>query len=272
MKYTGENDAYFEAGSVCNEHCELITSSQPSELMLLWFQGDNNTLIIDDELRTFHKNEILCLTEFHQVELGHLTDVKMIKWNKFFYCVINHDSEVGCKGILFYGAVELPVIRLSEEAAKSIALSWQLMEEELKAEQSLQGEMLQGTLKRLLILCTRIYKQQLKVERVDAASMDIIREYYFLVEQHFKDKHSVADYAEMLAKSPKTLSNVFRKLGSKSPQQFIKERRMLEARRLLASSSMTVSEVGYELGFADVQSFSRFFKREEGISPNKFVA
>lgn len=271
MKYTGENNAYFEAGALCNEHCELITSSQPSELMLLWFQSDNNTLIIDDEPRTFNKNEVVCLTEFHQVELGHLTDVKMIKWNKFFYCVINHDSEVGCKGILFYGAVELPVIRLSEEDAKSIALSWQLLEEELSAEQSLQEEMLQMTLKRLLILCTRIYKTQLDIARVDALSMDIIREYYFLVEQHFKEKHSVAEYADLLSKSPKTLSNVFKKLGTKSPQQFIKERRMLEARRLLASTSMTVSEVGYSLGFSDVQSFSRFFKREEGVSPNKFV-
>jgi AraC-like DNA-binding protein len=130
--------------------------------------------------------------------------------------------------------------------------------------------MLQSILKRLLVQCTRAYKKQIGYEEIAVEVNDIVREYHFLVEKHFKQKHQVADYAQLLSKSPKTLSNIFKKLGNKSPQQFIKDRKMLEARRLLAYSSLTVSEVGVELGFSDVQSFSRFFKREQGVSPNMF--
>jgi len=81
----------------------------------------------------------------------------------------------------------------------------------------------------------------------------------------------VADYAEILHKSPKTLSNLFKKIGSKSPSQYIKDRKMLEARRLLTYTDMTVSEIGYELGFLDVQSFSRFFKKFQGVSPAEYM-
>ena len=270
MKYLSATNAYLESTTLCNEHCELLSNLQPSELVLLWFQEDNNVLIIDDERRVFHKNQVVCLTEFHQVKLVHISNVKAIKWNKFFYCVINHDSEVGCKGILFYGAVELPVIELSLDELRSMTLGWNLLDEELKSENSMQEEMLQMTLKRLLIHITRVYKKSMNLERVDEGSMDLIREYYFLVEQHFLEKHSVAEYADLMAKSPKTLANAFKKLGAKSPQQFIKERRMLEARRMLSTHRWSISEVGYRLGFSDVQSFSRFFKREEGVSPVNF--
>ena len=55
-----------------------------------------------------------------------------------------------------------------------------------------------------------------------------------------------------------------------TPLQFIQNRIMLEARRLLTYSEKAVSEIGYELGFSDIQVFSRFFKKNEGCSPQKF--
>jgi AraC family transcriptional activator of pobA len=112
-------------------------------------------------------------------------------------------------------------------------------------------------------------KMQYPLENTD---FDIVREFNFLVETHFKSIHSVTDYAELLHKSPKTVSNNFRKLNSKSPLQFIQDRRMLEAKRLLIYTTKQIKEIAYEVGFEDIQTFSRFFKREEGISPSKFKA
>lgn len=80
----------------------------------------------------------------------------------------------------------------------------------------------------------------------------------------------MAEYADLLNKSPKTISNVFSKLGTKSPLQFIQDRKMLEARRLLHYSELPVGEVAYEIGFDNVQTFSRFFKKNEGVSPSEF--
>ena len=99
---------------------------------------------------------------------------------------------------------------------------------------------------------------------------DIVRQFNYLVEKHFKEKHTVSEYADLLNKSPKTLSNLFGKFHDKSPLKLIQDRIMLEARRLLRYTEKPVSEIGYDLGFNDIQSFSRFFKKNEGNSPSDF--
>lgn len=135
---------------------------------------------------------------------------------------------------------------------------------------NLQLEMLQMMLKRILILCTRIYKNQLDYQQIEEKQIDLIREFNFLVEQHFRTKHSVEEYALLLYKSPKTLANLFKKTGNKTPSQFIQSRIMLEARRLLRYTDKSISEIAYEIGYEDIQSFSRFFKKQEGESPSDF--
>ncbi|MBL4888338.1 MAG: helix-turn-helix transcriptional regulator, partial [Flavobacteriaceae bacterium] len=79
-----------------------------------------------------------------------------------------------------------------------------------------------------------------------------------------------AEYADLLNKSPKTISNIFSKLGTKTPLQYIQERKALEARRLLRYSDLQVQEIAYKIGYEDLQAFSRFFKKHEGISPSKY--
>lgn len=139
----------------------------------------------------------------------------------------------------------------------------------MKSKDNLQLEMLQMMLKRLIIICTRIYKSQNHVNTPDS-SINIIREYNFLVEQYFKKKHSVKEYAALMHKSPKTLSNMFKKYGDITPLQFIQNRIMLEAKRLLIYSDKNISDIGYEIGFSDIQVFSRFFKTRQGCSPQNF--
>ena len=136
---------------------------------------------------------------------------------------------------------------------------------ELEEQDNFQIEMIRTMLKRYVILCTRIYKDQKNLINEDETSL--IREFNFLVEQYFRDKHKVADYASLLNKSPKTLSNIFQLHSSKSPLQFIQNRKILESKRLLGYSDLQVQEIGHQIGYDDIQSFSRFFKRQTGQSP-----
>ncbi|MEN8765624.1 helix-turn-helix domain-containing protein, partial [Wenyingzhuangia sp.] len=80
----------------------------------------------------------------------------------------------------------------------------------------------------------------------------------------------VSDYADLLNKSPKTLSNIFQKQSSKSPLQFIQDRKILEAKRLLGYSDIQIQEIGYTIGYEEIQSFSRFFKNQTGEAPLSF--
>lgn len=177
---------------------------------------------------------------------------------------------MGCKGALFFGASSVPVLNPNSGEIEVLEAVWKMAVLEIGSKDNLQLEMLQMMLKRLLILCTRIYKKQNHIDTFEPAKADLIRSFNFLVESHFRTKHTVGDYADLLNKSPKTIANIFSKISTKTPLQFIHERIMLEARRLIVYTDKPIAEVGYELGFADIQTFSRFFKNNQGDSPTDF--
>lgn len=270
MKYTGKQNEYFEIQQIDDANCHHLEERKKDVLKLLWFTSDGNEIAVDGMPYIFNKNQILCLTQFHHVKYFNVNTVNLLRFNREFYCVIDHDSEVSCKGILYYGAAKMPILLAEDVHLDILQTAWHMAVLEFEMKDELQQEMLQMMLKRILILCTRMYKMQNKNEALSNEHHNIIREFNFLVEKHFKTEHSVVAYANLLHKSPKTISNTFNKLDEKSPLQFIHDRITLEARRLLYYTDKDVSEIAYELGFSDIQTFSRFFKKQTNASPTDF--
>jgi len=270
MIFNGPSKEFLQLQSIHCNNCYEQPEELESPLTLLWFEQDGQSIRVDDVNLITQKNQVICLTEFHKVDISTVCNAKMIRFNRSFYCVLDHDSEVGCKGILFFGASQIPTFEIPSEELEKFQTIWKMFELELASPDELQLEMLQSMLKRFIILCTRIFKAQNNYSKLENGKSDVVREYNFLVEQHFKSKHHVSDYAEMMNKSPKTLSNLFSKLSDKTPLQFIQARKILEARRLLRHSNLSIKEIGFEIGFEDVQTFSRFFKKMEGQSPTEY--
>ena len=269
MKFLSNIQEYLQLEIINENSCDLIKEQLESSLTILWFQENDNTLFIDGNECVFNQNQIVFLTEFHKTKAKSIGEIRFLRFNRPFYCILDHDVEVGCKGLLFFGASELPIINLEQEELEKFEILWEMFTIEMKSNDSLQIEMLQMMLKRYLILCARIYKYQENFPS-EKKYADLVREFNFLVEQHFKTKHSVKEYAELMFKSPKTLSNVFLKLGFKPPLQYIQNRLLLESKRLLHYSNLSIKEVAFEIGFEDIQTFSRFFKKKQGISPSEF--
>lgn len=270
MKFIGKNNESIEVISINSNNYELLNNSRASELSLLWFKSAQNIINIDTVDYTVGKNELISFTEFNNLMAKQIESAVLIRWNRAFYCVLDHDSEVNCLGILYYGASNIPVIKPNNKDVDILGVVYKMLLIEMESKDNLQLEMLQIMLKRLIILCTRIYRNQ-KLSKISSdKKTDIIRKYNFLVEQHFKTKRSVKEYAELLHKSPKTLSNLFKKSGNITPLQCIHNRIILEAIRLLSYTSLSISEISYQLGFSDIQTFSSFFKKRKGVSPQKF--
>ncbi len=240
-------------------------------LSIIWNVGLPATVKVDGQKIKINKNCAVFLTEYHQLEDIQFDRLNVIQFNKSFYCVEKHDSEVGCRGILFFGASEVPKIQIQKNRLKQLQLIWEMFTMEMDEENdNLKLEMLQIMLKRFLITCVRIYKEDSLNLPSEANSIGIIREFNYLVEKHFKTLTKVTDYAKLLHKSPKTLANTFKKFIDKTPIKIINERRLLEAKRLLKYSEKSVQEIAYELNFNDIQSFSHFFRTRMGQSPSLF--
>ncbi len=91
-----------------------------------------------------------------------------------------------------------------------------------------------------------------------------------LIEKDFKKHHEIHFYADSLKVSPKVLTMRCTRLTGLSPRDHLHARLLLEAKRLLAYSALSVSEVGYELGFEDPNYFARFFKKLSKLTPLEF--
>lgn len=96
--------------------------------------------------------------------------------------------------------------------------------------------------------------------------LDLIRRFALSVEIHFRQQHEVKFYAEALHKSPKTLSNLFALYKQPTPSEIIHNRIILEAKRLFLYTDKSAKEAAFELGFANPEHFSRFFKSKTGFS------
>jgi hypothetical protein len=90
-------------------------------------------------------------------------------FNRAFYCIADHDSEVGCKG--FFGASQFPKITIPDEELEKFEILWKMFAIEMESKDDLQNDMLLMMLKRLLILCTRIYKEQTELTTFDKSQL-----------------------------------------------------------------------------------------------------
>lgn len=92
------------------------------------------------------------------------------------------------------------------------------------------------------------------------------------IEQRFRQREPVADHARALGVSLTALREACARVAGTSPAAMIDERALLEARRLLLYSNLSVAEIAYAVGFGDPAYFSRFFTRHAGRPPRAWRA
>jgi AraC family 4-hydroxyphenylacetate 3-monooxygenase operon regulatory protein len=241
-------------------------------IKILWNQSDEPIEIrLDDIPITLEPNQITTTTylQYFSIKKAN-TPLTAMLFNHSFYCIQTHDEEVSCNGIIFFGTQEIPVISLNKVEQRKFALLLEVLLDEFQTRDKVQGEMLQVLLKRVIIKCTRLAKEQLITKDLTNNQVDIIRQFNVLVDTHFKEKRQVQDYADLLHKSPKTLSNLFKTYNNKPPLRIIHERIILEAKRLLYYTDKSISDVAFELGYNELPPFSKLFKKVEGVTPSKF--
>lgn len=106
----------------------------------------------------------------------------------------------------------------------------------------------------------------------ESRALQLTRAFKVLVRKEFKTLKSPSEYAETLNISRGYLTEVIREVTGKPAQHWIHQEVLMEAKRLLAFTHLTVKEIAYELGYSDHTYFSRLFSKLESISPSEFRA
>ncbi len=267
IQYYNDNDGgVFAIASFQND--PTFETLQIEKLFkIIWCAAGRQELAIDGKDLALEKDQLLFCTPENILELpeNHL-ELKGYFFNHDFYRKQNQYHNV-TDGVLFYGLENAPIIELTTHELNIMDAIHVLIQEEFQQKDVIHGELLQALLKRILTTTTRLLQINQRQDLWSQKQVNLVKEFNLLVELHFKEKHQVADYAELLSKSPKTLSNLFKKYEVASPLKIINERILLEAQRLLRFSDLTAEEIGQELGYNEPSHFSKFFRKQTGTSP-----
>ena len=92
-----------------------------------------------------------------------------------------------------------------------------------------------------------------------------------VVEEDFRSHHDVTHYARKLGYSPRTLSRGVQAATGRTAKDYISERLLLEAKRLLAHDQLSQAQCGQRIGFSGAANFSAFFLHETGLRPGAWL-
>jgi len=129
-------------------------------------------------------------------------------------------------------------------------------------------------LKRSLLLYALIKLDQSRQPEQTSKVIDyhlvLIKNFISLVDQHYQKLHLPKEYAEMLFVTPNHLNSVCKEFLGQQAGEVIRNRILLEAKRLLILPDRTVAEVAYTLNFNDNSYFTKFFKKIARVTPEEF--
>jgi AraC-like DNA-binding protein len=272
MKYVYENSKIKSKLILCDSLEKDVELLRDKTLYkFIWITEGEVELIINYESFTFHAGEIVSLSYLHCLKLGKINGrYRVMLFNNRFYHIIDHDSEVLCNGLLFNGSENVISFRVGEEDVPKLDVLTDVFLEELAVHDCMQDEMLRLILKRAILLCCRLARNKYGVFSQHCARFEIMRKFYTLVDEHFREKKQVQEYARMLNKSPKTLANILSFYHRPPAIKVIHNRIIAEAERLLYYTSKSSKEIGYLLGFEEHALFSRFFKNMTGMNTTQF--
>lgn len=90
------------------------------------------------------------------------------------------------------------------------------------------------------------------------------------IHMNYQNPVTVGELTELLGISQPYLFRVFKAATGKSPKQYLSDYRLVQAKKLLQESQLSVTEVATSVGYGDVLAFSKFFSARQGISPQRY--
>jgi len=236
----------------------------------LFFDDAAGIHLIDEKNYKVQKQSLHLVSPHHVhhlvLEEGSTGYVCMFKEELFF---ANNESSKFLDEIdLFSNWNANPVLDIEKSLFSELKSLLKTLDKEFLAQKMRKNELILLGLKMFLIKASRIEEG---IEIVGKTKKrQTIEDFLGLVEQFYGDNLPIGFYAEKLNITTTYLNRLVNEFYDKSVSDFINERVLLEAKRIIRFSSKSVKEISFELGFEDPSYFSRFFKKHVGATPVQY--
>jgi AraC-like DNA-binding protein len=172
---------------------------------------------------------------------------------------------------LFHSLDETPPLPLSDGMQHTLKIFADQIFNAFHSDNEMRFETIGAYLKLFLIECNGhcSLKPDSNIQNIEVGRA-LVKNFKEIVDHNFKKWHQVKDYADALNISPNYLNEVIRNSVHISAKDFIQNRIILEAKRLVIFTEKSGKEIGFDLGFDDPSHFSKFFKSNIGLSIQEF--
>ena len=169
----------------------------------------------------------------------------------------------------FNGVLEDAVVDLPGNVRSKVLDIFQQLVAESESSQRLGLDMVKSLLLQLFITIGRLSFEQ-RSATVTSFNYTLLKSFQKLIEQHFTSLRLPKEYAELLYITPNHLNALCKEVLGIPAGEVIRNRIVLEAKRLLVNLKLTIAEIAYALNFEDNSYFTKFFKKQAGLTPEEF--
>ncbi|NMM49909.1 helix-turn-helix domain-containing protein [Marinigracilibium pacificum] len=145
----------------------------------------------------------------------------------------------------------------------------ELIDEELKQENP-ELSIVQHLLRALFMMVETEKNKSQDINQNDSDHNVTFSNFLQILEENYRRQEGVEFYAEKLFMSSRNLNIISQKILQQSVSEIIETRKLIEAKNLLASTDMNISEIAYEIGYNEKAYFSKVFKKKSGQTPSEF--
>lgn len=170
---------------------------------------------------------------------------------------------------VFSGIADQQVIEVDEDTAAAIVESFEEILKEGAVNGLLRDDLVRSLLLQIFIRAERASGHKIEVT-ANSYNHTIFRNFQKLIAEHYTILKLPKEYAALLYITPNHLNALCKDIMGVSAGELIREQVILEAKRLLINLDLSIAEVADKLNFSDHSYFIKFFKKHEGITPEKF--
>ncbi|MCW1886898.1 AraC family transcriptional regulator [Luteolibacter flavescens] len=208
--------------------------------------------------------------QVHAVASGKETDGTILSFTReFFDAGAAGSTQLLLELPFFYTPDFPPWLGVPTGAGEEIAAIFSELQEEFNQARPGAGEIVRALLRILLVKASRWRDHERPATNLQRG-VSLVRDFQLLVERNFREWQALTPYARELGVTANHLNDMVSEATGRAAGEHVRQRRLLDAKRLLLYSELGVAEIGYRLGFKDPSYFGRFFRRYEGRTPAEF--
>lgn len=252
-------------------HPNLTAPHRHSFYHLLFFTEGAGTHTIDFEHFRVEPYQIYFMVpgQVHSWDFEGHVDGFVVNFSESYFKSFMLEPDYLSSFSFFQGIVRDSVINLSETIQHEILSCFKILIWQAERQMVLKDDMIRAKLLEIFINIEQNISATVHPQRKSTTNV-ILKNFHNLIELHFLTKRLPGEYADLLNITPNHLNALCKEHLGKQAGQLIRDRVTLEAKRLLVNMKLTVSEIAYKLNFNDNSYFTKFFKKEAGISPETF--